>query len=436
MINQNAQYADILRKRQEAQRMRDQGAHYSGLGAAVAGNTTVGGGSVQGMNGMAQATPQHVDWGSIIQGGVGNYMGAKLNKQANQSEDEADQMSQMFMEQSLKEDPEALELFQMAQMGMPGADQALADKINPKKEAMGAFLQHLQSGMADPAMARELAPRYGLSPDMAENAAKMALQRQQQAQQQEHDLRMQEIQARNARPAARNGQLSFQEFQALSPEDQQAYKEFMGNRNSTGNALTPGERQQRAKIMTQLDEQINKNHIQMAKFDNLRERLNNPEVFGPRQKIAGVLTESDNPVLGAIGTQMRSEEFMLLEDYLNSETLSRMAQLGGNDSNEELRRMRASLPTVMNDQKAALALMDQLDRWQRRNQEILNNKRREVQTGEYYSLDADPVNFATQEPVVPSPTPAAGEFSQGEVPPMLRPMPPKTGGRIKILSIE
>lgn len=212
----------------------------------------------------------------------------------------------------------------------------------------------------------------------------------------------------------------------MSPEQQEAYNKFKGRKGaSTEAGMTPGERNERAKAMRKLDEDILKGEQQIAKFENLRESLNNPDVFGAKQKIAQTLTEFENPILGGIGTSMRSKETMLLEDYLNSETLSRMAQLGGNDSNEELRRMRASLPTVMNNQEAALALMDQLDEWQRRTMDAIKNKRRSYQTGEYFSTEGEAPDFMGQTPVQPTAAPQHG--SNAEQP--ARP-------RIKILSIE
>lgn len=419
---------DILRNQQVIGQKRGQAEQYQNL-ANSAGATITPGGTFQGMNGQQMLAPQNIDWGSIAQRAVGNYMGAKSNKEADEAEAKNAELSQAFMQDTLQGDPESMKLFQMSQAGIPGADRALAERISPKKEAMGAFLQFLQSGNADPEMAAELAPRYGISPELGAKAAtsiaeKMAAANQQDFAQRAALKQMGRAPAGGGAGRAAAGKLSFSEYMALSDAEKEAYDRFQGKqgKNASQGGMTPGERNYRAKTMNEMDKELVKVDTQLGKFDNLRESLNDPKVFGAGQKAAELAAAyGDAPVLGgllsSIATASRSKEFMQLEDYLNSEVLSRMAQLGGSDSNEELRRMRASLPSVMNDQKAALALMDQLNAWQKKNAAALRQQRGELQSGAYYDQDKPAPNYMQDQlgaqPAAPAPK-----------------------GKIKILSIE
>ena len=117
--------ADALRKRLEAERLRGRGLQFQNV-ADSAGAPTVGGGMVQGMRG-AQATPEAINWGGIIQNAVGNYQAAKDTTAASKMDKEADELSEAFMADTFKNDPESYRLYQMAQVGVPGAEQALAE---------------------------------------------------------------------------------------------------------------------------------------------------------------------------------------------------------------------------------------------------------------------------------------------------------------------
>lgn len=431
-----AQYAQALRKRQEAAQARASGQRFRGLAESAPTSGVVGGGSVGG-----QPAPAMVDWGSIIQRGVGNYQAAKGETQANKLDAEAEELNQQFMLSTIGDDPEAQRLMQMAQAGVPGAEEALAQKINPKKEALAGLLQGIASGQLTPEIGAEIAPQYGLNPELVASAIQSQQARTMQAAEMDFQQKMALRNTPQARatggaaaprgPAAKGG-VSFEQYEAMTPEQREAYEKYIGStgRGSTTAGLTPGERNERAKTMKKLDDDLLKMNQQMGKFDNLRSRMNNPDVFGGKQKTAQILSEYGDvpglgPLLGGLGTAMRSEEFMLLEDYLNSETLSRMAALGGNDSNEELRRMRASLPTVMNNQEAALALLDQLDSWQRRTESAVRSQRDQIKTGEYFNMEEASPNYFQQAPV-PEPHPAsvAPQAQPPQSQPMAAPEPP------------
>lgn len=413
--------ADALRKRQEAERARSRGLQF-GNTAAQAGPNVVSGGA---------NAPAAINWGSIIQQGVGSYQSAKSEKQANSLDQEADALSQQFMAETFKNDPESYRLMQMAQADIPGAAEALSQRVAPKKEALGAFLQHLQSGVADEDMVKELAPRYGLTPELASRAAQVANQKKMEEEQRAHAMQLEEIQARRAgarSSGAASGNLSFQEYMSLTPEQQEAYNKFKGRKGSTTEGgLTPGERNVRAKSLQELDKELQTLGVQESKYQNLRPKLEDPDAFGPKQKLAQILAESDNGLISGVGTAMRSEEAMLLEDYLNDEVLRRMSMLGGNDSNEELNRMRASLPKVLNDQKAALELMDQLEQWQMDTKEAVRRRREAMQSGDYFNQDLESRDFYKEVKDAKAAAPA-----QPAAP--AAPAAPK--GKIKILSIQ
>ena len=395
--------ADALRKRQEAERLRGRGLQFQNV-ANNAGAPTVGGGMVGGMRG-GQVAPEAINWGSIIQSGVGNYQAAKSNAQAEKAEIEADELSQAFMADTFKNDPESFRLMQMAQAGVPGAEQALAERVNPKKEALGAFLQHLQYGVADEALVAELAPRYGVSPELASTAVATARKRQEEqeaaerAQGLEDYERKMQIQARYRPPSAAStraaGEISFEEYMAMSPEQREAYDKYKGRRgSSTEGNLTPGELQIRGRALKEAEENHAKMQSTRHKFEALNDSLSkNPDAFNNTQRVAQWAAESELPVLSSLGTYMRSPEMSQLEQAVNDEVLARMAQLGGNDSNEELRRMRASLPQALNNKEAAKVLLRDMEEFSKTLEKAMELRRRDLQSGDYFQRDAEPKDY-------------------------------------------
>lgn len=429
--------ADALRKRQDAERLRGRGLQFQNV-ANSAGAPTVGGGMVQGMRG-GQATPEAINWGSIIQSGVGNYQAAKSNAQADKAEKEADELSQAFMADTFKNDPESFRLMQMAQAGVPGAEQALAERVNPKKEAMGAFLQHIQSGMADPDMVGEIAQRYGVDPELARKAVetqqkraaeKEAAERAQSLQ--DYESKMQ-IQARYRPPTAAStraaGEVSFQEYMAMSPEQREAYDKYKGRRgSSTEGNLTPGELQIRGRALKEAEENHAKMQSTRHKFEALNDSLSkNPEAFNNTQRVAQWAAESEMPILSSLGTYMRSPEMSQLEQAVNDEVLARMAQLGGNDSNEELRRMRASLPQALNNKEAAKVLLRDMEEFSKTLEKAMELRRKDLQSGDYFQRDAEPKDYYALA--------RSGRKEITTVPTATSP-DPVDKPRIKILSIE
>lgn len=363
-----SQYAQALRKRQEATQARAAGQRFRGLAESAPSSGVVGGGPVG-----DQQAPAMVDWGSIIQRGVGNYQAAKGESQANKLDAEAQELNQQFMISTLGGDEEAQRLMQMAQAGVPGAEEALAQKISPKREALAGLLQGISSGQMTPELGAEIAPKYGLDPQLVASAIQAQQDRTMQSQQTEFDQKMQlrntpQARAPGAGPAP-SGKLTFEQYQALTPEGKEEYDRFTGRDNGRGattGGLTPGQLQIRDRAVLELDKDLQKADLQMAKYQNMRPKLE--EAFGGSQKVAEVLTGlADLPLVGPLagvaGSMITNEANTMLKDYVNSEVLTRMAGLGGNDSNEELRRMSASLPNASMDPRVALALADALDRY-------------------------------------------------------------------------
>ena len=386
--NPSGTLAAILRKRQEADLQRQQAGRFQGIAQQANTSGVVGGGNVSGMQGMSQATPQAIDWGGIIQGAAGNYLAARKEKEASQSSQEAEELNRQFMMETIGQDQEAQRLLQMAQAGIPGAEQALADRVAPKKEAMGAFLQYIQTGNADPAMAAELAPRYGLSPEIGMQAATSFRQNMMDASerdfQQKAALKQQDFSQRVALKGIPQAKAM-----AVGPNGEYIPTEGGGMEPNTaqpGANLTPGQLQIRDRQLIEWDKERATIESQMGKYEQLRPIVS--EAFGPTQKISEILTNAADRLpmglgapVGAAGAVMRNEANALLKDYVNSEVLKRMAALGGNDSNEELRRMTASLPSAEQDANVAMALMDSLHRYETIGQRVLQ-KRTEILANE------------------------------------------------------
>lgn len=125
------------------------------------------------INGQQAQAPgiQQVNYGDIIGRGVANYMSAKAGKEAQTKEAAAKDLDQQFMTSSLEGDEAGQRLYAGANAGIPGMAQALTQHLAPKKEAMGAFLQYIQSENPDPELAAQVATKYGVDPKLAAKAA-------------------------------------------------------------------------------------------------------------------------------------------------------------------------------------------------------------------------------------------------------------------------
>lgn len=175
-----ATYADILRARNQAQLAGQQANIFSQL-AQSAGPSVTPAGQVQGMQGMTSPTPQYVNYGNILQQGLGNFLAMHKSKEALEKESEAKDLNNQFLQETVGNDPQAQKLVQMAQVGLPGAAERLTDYIQPKRQAIGAFLQAAPG--LDPESAAALAPQFGISPEFGARIASSSYNRMMEAQQ-------------------------------------------------------------------------------------------------------------------------------------------------------------------------------------------------------------------------------------------------------------
>lgn len=188
--------------------------------------TTVTGGGGGSIGGTPIQMPQQVNinWGDIIGRGVGNYLSAKSDKNAADLSRQAQDIDRQFMESTLQGDPQAAKLYGLAQAGVPGAGQALASHISPKKEALAGFTQLVASGNASPEMLEELSVRYGIDPDVARRAGEFATKRQQEKSEQGYSQKLElnkltnESRERAALNRYTNSGYTVGELQQMSPD--------------------------------------------------------------------------------------------------------------------------------------------------------------------------------------------------------------------------
>ena len=398
--NPSGTYAAILRKRQEADLNKQRAGRFQSVANAADPSGVVGGGAVAGM-GMSQATPVAVDWGGIISKAAGNYMAARSEKKASEASNQADELNRMFMQESIGEDPEAQRLLQMAQAGVPGAEQALADRVAPKKEALGAFLQYIQTGNADPQMAAELAPRYGLSPEIGMQAATSYRQNMMDASerdfQQRQALNNQSFSQRVALkgiPQAKAGAAAPEAGAMPGPAPTGALGMMEGLPPAPDwNSLSYAEKQYGIKAIQEEEKNQSEIRGQMYKYEELRPMLE--EAFGAKQKASEFLLNAADKLPGPLGSaammasdMLQNEANAKLKDYINGAVLKKMAALGGNDSNEELARMMATLPRIGQSPEVAIALTDALHRFETISERVMQIRKQALAAGGHRYLSS------------------------------------------------
>lgn len=348
-----ASYSDVLRKRKQAESLRASSQRWREQGDSIGSFTT---------QNLGANAPMHVDYGAVLNKGLSAYKAASAERDADKADAEADDLNNMFMQETLGSDEQAMKLYRMAEMGVPGADKALAEHINPRKEAMGAFLQYFQSGMADPAMAAEIAPRFGISSEMASRAAEYA-----------------------ARRYTEEGDLKHMRNLELQDMRNQGRRQPTSGMTATGDiALTPGEKQQRAKMMQAADGELMELGQSTSKYEDLVSTIQRDQIFGASGKVAQFLADSPSRTMSAIGRTQLSEGSLMLKEYMNSKVLARMKMLGGSDSNEELRTITASLPDAMNDKQAAMSMLEKLHNWEETVRLAVKMRRDDIQSGTWF----------------------------------------------------
>lgn len=374
-----ATIVDVLRAGQGARRAGNRRQRWDQFSQDMAGQSPVvgTGGTPASVGGVNITIPgqQAVNWGGVLGGAASNFMGARAQRDEERLMEQKEMLSNELMRSTFENDPEGMRLIQAYQAGVPGAEQAVQAHLAPKKEALGAFLQYIQSGVADEEAAAAMAERYGISPEVGRKMASTAVGR-----------------AKSLRDEERNWNLN---ADLLKQENLYALKGAQGA-SVTGDgqrALTPGEKQTRAKMMDALDKELMAAGVSDTKFQEVMSTIERDDAFGPASKLSEFLAESPNRALAAVGKNMQSEGQLKLKEYLTSETLRRMAMLGGNDSNEELNRITASLPSAMNDKQAAMAMLNSLHQWEKITRMAVKMRRDDIQSGAWFNNQPGPDDY-------------------------------------------
>lgn len=175
-MDQNAQFAELLRRKQAAAKQAQMSAGnaemWNGLIGQPQFTQTVRGG-------RDQPDQVIVNWGDILGKGVSNYMGAKERKKSLDSTEEVQSINNQFMQSTLANDPQASKLYTAVQAGLPGADKALSDHLAPKKQSLAILTQYIASG-GDPEMVSQLAEQMGVDPNIARKAAEYQIKTQEE----------------------------------------------------------------------------------------------------------------------------------------------------------------------------------------------------------------------------------------------------------------
>lgn len=370
-------YSDVLRGKSRVSGLRKRGETFRGL-ANEAGSFVTPPGQVQQMGGMAAPTPQSVDWGNIIQRGVGNYMAAKSDKEADQAELQAAELNQQFMRDAIGEDPEAQRLLQMAQAGVPGADKALADKVAPKRQPLATFTQFVaQNPDLDEESLVAMGAEVGIGPELSIGIGRAA---------KAGTLRTEKL-GIDKETRQLEGQLLRDENRLTLAAQLRPQTGMGGRPGGPAAGLSPGERQLRGKLMAEADKELQSIGSTTGKYDQVRSTIERDNAFGVTSKTAEFLGESPIRILSAVGKSMQSEGQLRLKDYVTGEVLKRMSMLGGNDSNEELNRITASLPSAMNNKQAALAMLESLHDWEETNRLAIKLRRDDIQSGQWFGKE-------------------------------------------------
>lgn len=365
-----ALYSDILRQKRAGTRLRGQAERYRGL-ADSAGPFITPAGSVQGMNGYSAPTPQAINWGSILQTGLGNYMAGQAEKKADAADDTVENLREQFMRETLENDPESMKLYQMAQMGVPGSEQALSERIAPKRQPLATFTQFVaQNPDLDDESAAAMGAESGISRELSIGIVNAARQGRLRSETSEIDKENRSF----GRTLLRDENLA-----ALKDKGKKAEDEVFD--------LTPGQKHIQGNMMKEADSQLSEIAKSSGKFQTVMDTIKRDNAFGFGSKAAEVAAGYEgfgSSIINPIGKSQLSEGAMMLKEYVTGETLRRMAQLGGNDSNYELNVIAGSLPSVLHNKEAAIAMLERLHEWEETTRLAIKLRRDDIQTGKWF----------------------------------------------------
>lgn len=441
-IDLDALIAKAKAKRAEQEQLKKESLRIEGLQQAASqmpgtvggqtGTASVGGTPV---NIMA---PEHVNWAAPLAKLGTAYAGKRVADKEAAAEKEAQSAMTEAMGGGLGGDPESARLMKLAQLGVPGAEQALASRMMPeKKQPIAGLLQALPN--LTPEAADAVAAQYGIPVEQVRSMISGAQQRQQQMSQEEFQRQaaLRTMGLRPERPSEfelyqQNPEL-YQQFQevkggqksqkfdlqgemadALMKGDMEKFNKLrqvadtMKGRDQVDSVqypLTPGQKSDQAKRLGELDKQISGSDQFMTDLGRASEIVDKPQNFSVSQKAAWEAANSpDTGWKGSmeriIGSATVSPDLQELNAIFLSKTLDDMAKLGGGDSNEELRTIRSAYPNAMQDQRAAKALLERLKTWEAKTREKIWQRRQDIQSGRYYSQNPEDI-------VTPPPAPAA-----------------------------
>jgi hypothetical protein len=378
---------------------------------------------------------------------VGAFRANQLGDKAAAAESEAALTGLQAGSEALGSDPQLQRLYQLANLGVPGADKALERKLAPKEESTGAFTQFLATG-PDPEAAAAIAPRFGMDPEVARQAAMSARNREDQIAGREHEQALEVararagnkqprsptevelfysdpaayaryIEAKNAGKAPGKRDLRaelVEELQKPQPDMKKitALKDAisLGQRSSSVGAVNlPASLEiQRGKMMERMDEQLKSYDKIVSPSTNAKmdEIINDPKNFTLANKLANQASQAgaSNVTLGVpgiggitipgtgalasvVGNQFKTPGSSYMDTIFMSQALSDMSKLGGSDSNEELRKIQSQYPSVANNQEAAKMLWENFKRWNEINREAIRMQYDRVVDKSYWT-ETDP----------------------------------------------
>lgn len=428
-------------KRAEREALERQRAAIQGASAAATEMpSTVGGqtgtASVGGtpINIMA---PEQVNWAAPLAKLGTAYVESK-NQEKLLDAQKAEQESIGSVLGAGSSDPESQRLMKLAELGVPGADKALAARMMPeKKQPIAGLLQALPN--LTPEAADALATEYGIPVEQVRSMISGAQQRQQQMSEEEfkREAALRQMGLRPERPSEfelyqQNPEL-YQQFQeakggqkpqkfdlqgemadALMNGDMEKFDRLrkvadaMKGRDQVDSVqypLTPGQKSDQAKRLYELDRQIQANEQFLTDLKRADQIVSNKDNFSAAQKLAWEAYENPEPGIRGVfsrvtGSSSLSPEVLELNAIFMNKTLEDMAKLGGGDSNEELRKIRASYPSALSSPEAARALLERLRSWETKVRDKIWQRRQDIQSGKYYSQRPEDI-------VTPPPAPAA-----------------------------
>lgn len=381
--------------------------------------------------------PEHVNWAAPL-AKLGTAYAEGKNQEKLLEAQKAEQDSINSVLGSSSNDPETQRLMKLVDLGVPGADKALAARMMPeKKQPIAGLLQALPN--LTPEAADALATEYGIPVEQVRTMISGAQQRQQQTSEEEFE-RQAALRQIGIQPRAMN-EVEWARSQGMTPEEYINLKKGsqsqkfdlqgqMAEAIMTGNTekfnqlkqvadamkgrdqvdsvqypLTPGQKSDQAKRLGEIDKQISGSDQFMTDLSRAAEIIDKPQNFSVSQKAAWeAANSSDTGWMGSmeriVGSATVSPELQELNAIFLSKTLDDMAKLGGGDSNEELRTIRSAYPNAMQDQRAAKALLERLKTWEAKTREKIWQRRQDIQSGRYYSQNPEDI-------VTPPPAPAA-----------------------------